>query len=473
VLLVGFFMSTVVLAPRIPPTQGSQALPLPRESRRCRERRILIGSLMAADVLGLVLALATAAVLRFTLDGFVPVAAFGLPERHLIASVLVVPVLMLLFAWNGLYEPDAILVGSREYARIAHAVTYGVLLVLAASYFAGEGPLVARSWLLLLWMTSVLFTGFGRFGVRRVVRALRCRGILRTRVVVIGASSFGIAIAEQLAAARGEGLDVVGFLDEYLPLGQQLTDGVSVIGRPSDLLRGLANDLGEEYVLIPHALPHERLEEIMGLMVSRNWPTLRMAVSSRDLLTRGVLVTERAGIPLLTIRRARITGLDAILKRAFDILGASLALIVTAPVAVVTLTLMAVNGRRPRLTAQRVYGAGSETVKFWLLGSSSSGSPVLLGLPALLAVLSGKLSLVGPRPVPPGEEPPFWHHSGLTAVRPGVTGPWRLEGPQATPAAQAIRDLAYVRDYTIWEDLRSVWQTIRLQRAGLASWRVG
>jgi lipopolysaccharide/colanic/teichoic acid biosynthesis glycosyltransferase len=434
---------------------------------------MLICGLVVVDVLGLALALATSAVLRFALDGFLPVAAFGLPERHLIASVLVVPVLMLLFALNGLYEPDTILVGSREYARIAHAVTYGVLLVLAASYFAGEGPLVSRSWLLLLWASSVVLTGLCRFGVRRVVRALRRRGVLRTRVVVVGASSFGIAIAEQLAAARGEGLDVVGFLDEYLPVGQQLVDGVSVIGRPSDLLRGLASDLGEEYVLIPHALPHERLEEIMRLMVSRNWPTVRMAVSSRDLLTRGVLVTERAGIPLLTIRRARITGLDAILKRAFDIFGASLALIVTAPVVLVVLTLMAVHDRSPLFIAQRVHGAGSGTVKFWLLGSNSNGSQVLRGVPALLAVLSGKLSLVGPRPVRPGQEPPFWQHSGLTAVRPGVTGPWRLEGPRATPADQVIRDLAYVRDYTIWEDLRIVWETIRSPRGGLARWRVG
>jgi lipopolysaccharide/colanic/teichoic acid biosynthesis glycosyltransferase len=466
-------MSTVVVTPRVPPAPSSPTPSPTPESHHYRERRMLIGCLVSADVVGLVLALATSAALRFALDGFLPVAAFGLPERHLITSVLVVPVLMLLFALNGLYELDTILVGSREYARIGHAVTYGVLLVLAASYFAGEGPLVSRSWLVLLWVTSVVFTGLGRFGVRRVVRALRRSGILRTRVVVVGASSFGVAIAEQLVSARSEGLDVVGFLDEYLPVGQEVLDGVSVIGRPSDLLRGLANELGQEYVLIPHALPHERLEEIMRLMVSRNWPTLRMAVSSRDLLTRGVLVTERAGIPLLTIRRARITGLDAILKRAFDILGASGALVVTAPVVLVALTLMAVNGSRPLLIAQRVYGAGSETVSFLLLGSNSSGSPVLRGVPALLAVLTGKLSMVGPRPVRPGHEPPFWQHSGLTAVRPGITGPWRLEGPQATPAAQAIRDLAYVRDYTIWEDVRIVWETLRLPRADLARWHAG
>ena len=45
----------------------------------------------------------------------------------------------------------------------------------------------------------------------------------------------------------------------------------------------------------------------------------------------------------------------------------------------------------------------------------------------------------------------------LAAVKPGLTGPWRLTGPQASRSDQALRDLAYIRDYTIWEDLRILW----------------
>ena len=198
-----------------------------------------------------------------------------------------------------------------------------------------------------------------------------------------------------------------------------------------------------------------------------------MAVSSHDLLTRGVLVTERAGIPLLNIQRLRITGLDAILKRTFDILGASVALVLTAPAVLVVLAMMAVRGRAPQLVPQHVYGVASEAVKFWLFAAPTSHSPVIREVPALVAVLTGKLSLVGPRPQQPGQEPSFWQHSGLTAVGPGLTGPWRLQGPQATAAEQAIRDLAYVRDYTIWEDVRIVWETIRVPRYYLARWRTG
>ena len=76
------------------------------------------------------------------------------------------------------------------------------------------------------------------------------------------------------------------------PIGQALLGNLAVIGRPTDLLRGLQTPLADEYILVPQAVPHERLEEITRLMMSRNGPTLRMAVSSRDRLTHGVQVTE-------------------------------------------------------------------------------------------------------------------------------------------------------------------------------------
>ena len=76
--------------------------------------------------------------------------------------------LLLLFRVQGLYDFDHILAGTREYARIAHAATYGVLIVLAASYLAAGGPLVSRSWVLLVWTLTIGCAGLGRFSVRRV-----------------------------------------------------------------------------------------------------------------------------------------------------------------------------------------------------------------------------------------------------------------------------------------------------------------
>ena len=415
--------------------------------------RLLLTALVALDAVALVVALGSAGLLRLRLDGVLNISSLA-TERHLLASILLLPILLVLFRVQGLYDFDHILAGTREYARIANATTYGVFVALAASYFGGGELAVSRSWLLLAWGLSIGCVGAGRFAARRVVRRLRRRGALRRRVVIVGASTFGIAIAEQLRKSTDEGLDVVGFLDEYVPLGQPLLDEIAVVGRPGDLPHGLALDLADEYILIPQALPYERLEEITRLMVSNDRPIVRMAVSSSDLLTNGVLVAERGSVPLVTLRRARITGLEAVFKRGLDLFGAALALVLLAPF-----------GNRSLLRRQQIYGAGGEPVTLPLFEHHVSTWLPLRGAPALLAVLRGQLSLVGPRPVTCEDGEPAPQALWLTAVKPGITGPWRLKGPGASLADQALQDLTYVRNYTIWEDARILWESIwRLRR---------
>jgi lipopolysaccharide/colanic/teichoic acid biosynthesis glycosyltransferase len=372
-----------------------------------------------------------------------------------------VPVLLALLWMRGRYAPDTRLSGPREYAEIGHAVSYGVLLALALSYFAGGEPLVSRSWLLLVWAMCILWLTVGRFSVRYLVRWARRHGALRTRVVIVGASTFGIALAEQFRAADGEGIDVVGFLDEYVPVGQTLLAGVTVLGRPSDLAKYSRLDLADEYVLVPQALPHERLEEITRLMVACDGPTLRMAVNSTGLLTHGVLVTQRSQVPLVTVQRARLAGLDMVLKRAADIVVAAGALLILGPLALLALVRASLSGNRNRFESHIVHTAGGGRTRMWLLQSSVSGWLPVRGAPALVAVLLGRFSLIGPRPTtydePVSVEPGLW----ATAVKPGLLGPWRLSGPQASLDDQALEDLTYVRNYSVWEDLRIAWHSVR------------
>jgi lipopolysaccharide/colanic/teichoic acid biosynthesis glycosyltransferase len=427
---------------------------------RRRERRLLLAGLLTVDTLALVLAVGTAGALRLGVDEVLPVAQLGWPERHLVASILVVPVLIVLLWLQGRYDLKNSLIGPREYAQIAHATTYGVIVALGLSYFAGGEPIVSRSWLLLVWILAFVFVAAGRFLARHFVRRMRRRGMFRTRVVIVGASSVGVALAEQFQAAEGEGIDVVGFLDEYLPVGQHLLPGLAVLGRPGQLLSlGRVSDV-DEYVLVPQALPHERLEAITRLMIAREGPTLRMAVNSQSLLTHGVLVTNRGSVPLLTMQRARINGLDIVLKRALDVFGASAALIGFLPFVLIVLVAALARGRRPVLESHHILSVGGGTATLHLIAPHDSTSLALRGAPALVAVLRGRLSLVGPRPTRYGESAegrPLW----LTAVKPGLTGPWRLSGPGASREDQALQDLSYVRSYSIWEDLRILWLSVR------------
>src|SRR5205823_3578978 len=123
-------------------------------------------------------------------------------ERHLVASILVLPILLTLFRFEGLYDLDQILAGTREYARVAHAVTYSVFFAVLISYVTDRTPIISRLWLVLIWVFAIGGVCAGRFALRRLVRRLRRRGKLHSRVIVVEASTLGVEIAEQMSTAR-------------------------------------------------------------------------------------------------------------------------------------------------------------------------------------------------------------------------------------------------------------------------------
>jgi lipopolysaccharide/colanic/teichoic acid biosynthesis glycosyltransferase len=379
--------------------------------------------------------------------------------------MITVPIMLVVFWLQGRFDLENSLVGPREYGQIVHAVGSGVLLAIGLSYFTSDRPLVSRSWLVLTWALAIICVSMARFITRRTVHWLRRRGSLHTRVVIVGTSALGVALADQFRAARSEGIDVVGFIDEYIPRGQSIA-GVPVVGRPIDLIDGFDPSLADEYILVPQALPHQRLEEISRHVATRGGPVVRMAVSSTDLLTHGFVVAERSNIPLLTLRRARLTGMDFLLKRALDVSVATIALLVLVPLAAGLVIWRMLAGQHPCWSRQAIWTTGGGVTWLRLLTPDVATWPPLRGAPALPAVIVGRLSLVGPRPRlwEPGEaaSPPV----SLTAIAPGLTGPWRLARAGTTPEEQDLADLTYVRNYSIWEDFRILWRTtLRLMHA--------
>ena len=90
-------------------------------------------------------------------------------------------------------------------------------------------------------------------------------------------------------------------------------------------------------------------------------------------------------------------------------------------------------------------------------------------LPQLFHVLSGKMSLVGPRPLPE------YHHNKLPSrtqamrenVRPGMTGLWQISGRSETGNEGIIKwDSYYVRNWSLWLDLVILFRTLRVVISG-------
>jgi len=83
-------------------------------------------------------------------------------------------------------------------------------------------------------------------------------------------------------------------------------------------------------------------------------------------------------------------------------------------------------------------------------------------LPQFFSVLTGDMSLVGPRPPVPYEFAAYkiWHRRRLLAVRPGITGLWQVEGRSRVKFDEMVRmDIAYVRRWTLWKDITILMRT--------------
>jgi lipopolysaccharide/colanic/teichoic acid biosynthesis glycosyltransferase/GGDEF domain-containing protein len=84
-------------------------------------------------------------------------------------------------------------------------------------------------------------------------------------------------------------------------------------------------------------------------------------------------------------------------------------------------------------------------------------------LPQLFNVLKGEMSLVGPRPPIPYEVEKYqnWHFRRVLEVKPGLTGLWQVEGRSTTTFDEMVRlDIAYVNNFSLWLDIKILFQTI-------------
>ncbi|UPY36171.1 sugar transferase [Sediminicoccus sp. KRV36] len=172
-------------------------------------------------------------------------------------------------------------------------------------------------------------------------------------------------------------------------------------------------------------------------------------------------------------------------KRGFDVVAAALLLLATLPLLLGTALLVALMLGRPVLFHQCRAGRGGVTFRLVKFRSMRTGTApdaarltrfgrairalALDELPQLWLVLRGEMSLVGPRPLPPGYTPFYTAREATRlALRPGLCGLAQAAGRNAVPWAQRLEwDARYVTRITLLGDvaimLRCLWVVLRGQ----------
>ncbi len=465
-----------------------------RRAVRQQEWRQLYLLLILGDVLVLGASFALSYVIRFWTGWLVFDTGTIKPEFYAMVIAGLIPAYLILFHLYGLYQPLNLLGGTTEYARWFNAITAGLVVIFTLSFILPDF-VIARGWTLFAWGVMISAGITTRFLIRRIVYAQRKIGRYVDRTLIVGANPEGMAVAEQLLQAKTSGAQMVGFIDDFMPVGSEPLPGLPVLGNSTSFNILVEMQDIDVVVIANSAISRERLLSIYSSLDALPDIEVRLASGLFELLTTGVRVREEGFVPMVVLNKTRITGAHYWAKRVMDITIALVALLLGLPIFIVLILLIRKDSPGPIIYRRRVIGQGRtefDAFKFrtMYIDGDRRMTPELryelesygklkedprvtkIGalirkysvdeLPQLINVLRGEMSLIGPRMITRKELEKFgkWQHN-LATVQPGLTGLWQVSGRSDLSYEDRVRlDMYYIRNHSIWLDLQILFRTI-------------
>jgi len=431
--------------------------------------------------------------LRFT---FFP-SPHGVPELAMVFQPLPLVMLWAAIAYrlSGLYEVHRLRQLLRELGVVCKAS--GLLFGLAiTTAFYLRDDYESRLALALFLGLNIVGLTLARRVLWRVLKYLRGLGLNHGRAVIIGTGRTARLVANTIAANTWTGLEAVGFVDD--PPKVEPTE-LPRLGRIDELETLIARHQ-IDHVFV--ALPFSRFGEVPRVCraLSDVLVEVQLVPDVPNLAAMRLGMLEIDGTAFLSLRQSPHYGWGRVTKRAMDLVLATVALIVLAPVMAVLAVAVKLTSPGPVLYRQARMGLGGRTfqmLKFrsMRVDAEQQTGPVwatrhdrrctslgrfmrrwsLDELPQLFNVLAGDMSLVGPRPERGVFVEQFRQRiPGYTQrhqVKCGITGWAQVNGWRGnTSLRHRLQcDLYYVANWSVWLDLKilamTLWCGIRHRNA--------
>jgi exopolysaccharide biosynthesis polyprenyl glycosylphosphotransferase len=458
-----------VAAPMRPDTIGG-----PRIGDALRRYRAISRGLALTDALCIVVALLVSYQVRYSMR--------PMPAAEL-AIVLAAPLL-----WVGVFQAFNLyavqyLAPAEEFRRVIGATSLGIVLVVMASYWSKSS--FPRSWIGLTWLLALLLELATRQAWERYQGRLKRDGRLALRTLIVGTSTEATRLAEILKAPAS-GYTPLGYVrasDVALP-----ANSLSLVG-DIDHLRELIREHGADCLFVASTSIDVEDMSRVAQIARQEGGEVRVSANLSQTLTSRLTLQEVGGAIALSLRPVRLTTVQVAVKRAFDLVVASTALLVSLPLWIAIAAAIRLTSPGPVFFHQERITKGGRAFKMHKFRTMTVGvdSPVdtstpffkldsdprltavgrlirrlsLDELPQFWNVLRGDMSLVGPRPLPADQVA-----ANLELLRPrhevpaGVTGWWQVNGrSELTPEEALQLDLFYIENWSLTLDLYIVLKT--------------
>jgi exopolysaccharide biosynthesis polyprenyl glycosylphosphotransferase len=402
--------------------------------------------------------------------------------------LLTIPLIVLLNKLAGLYDRDDLVLRrtTLEEAPVLAQITGVMALISWLLYDAVAAVPLTAPIVLALWGGALAVLLICRAVARRIARRLsppeRClligdpRSLVAVRDKIVQSTAGSAAVVASVSLRAGAGIphelrrrgafgELVREHDVHRVIfAPTTTDGTDTL----DLIR-IAKGVGVHVSVVP------RLFEVIGSSV---------AFDHLD------------GLTMLGVPRFGLSRSSRFVKRAFDLTGAGLALVVTAPLMAAIALAIRHESRGPVLFRQTRVGREGKRFTMLKFRSMIDGADELkrelahlneseglfkisddprctrVGrlirrtsldeMPQLVNVFRGEMSLVGPRPLVVSEDERVL---GLDRSRlqltPGMTGPWQVLGSARIPMAEMVGiDYLYAANWSLWADVKILLRTV-------------
>lgn len=401
--------------------------------------------------------------------------------------IFILPVMLGIFALSGLYALRNRRTWLEQLLKIFIGVSVGeffilILFLLKKTFF------LPRATVLYSWLLATVFVFLGRLIIQVIQRILFRYNIGVIRIGVVGKSDSAEDLLEQFRKDPLNRYKVVAHWSSQS--NQEILHAIETRDIDQIVVISTRYSMEDLITLRNHCLENHIEFSFVPAMLAE-------LPSAFGILTLGKL-------PVIEIRPTPLEGWGRILKRIFDLIVGSIFIIIFSPVFLIIIVAMLFTDRGPLIYRHRRIGRGSQPIdilKFrtmrWEYCDGPNGHPdgdknlaklwrehpdlykewqesqklakdpriSLIGkilrktsldeLPQLFNVLSGELSLVGPRPIVAEELVRFGETARvLFSVKPGVTGLWQVEGRYDLPYDERVRlNLHYIEHWNLWLDM--------------------
>ena len=411
--------------------------------------------------------------LRFKSGVFVQDAGVLPAKTYFSALFLIIPGYLLLYSIFQLYMPRRVKSYRKELMDIIRANGIGFMIFILVLYFIKQEHF-SRQMLCIFFFINISLEFASRYLIRTILWKMRKQGLNQKHILMIGESQMAEQYMDRLRENPKWGYQVFAHLKDEEKL-ERILEG---------------NEL-DEVVIALRAEDYGKLERIVDVCEKAGVHT-KMIPDFGNVISTRPYIEDVQGIPVIHVRRVPLNIMrNRAAKRAVDLIGATVAIILFSPVMLLTALVVAFTEEGSVIYRQERVGLHNQVFymyKFrsmimqdeekekaeWSTRNDPRITPVgklirrtsIDELPQLFNVLKGEMSLVGPRP----ERPQFVQkfrdeiprYMVKHQVRPGMTGWAQINGYRGdTSIEKRIEyDLYYIENWTMVFDMKILILTI-------------